>query len=84
MRRAYIVLLAGLVGAVLHSIPVEAASCHSTGGYYTNSSGQLIPSPRCGKSQGTHASAICRDGSHSYSRHHRGTCSKHGGVRRFL
>ena len=24
--------------------------------------------------------AVCRDGSKSYSQHHRGTCSHHGGV----
>ncbi len=25
-------------------------------------------------------SAVCRDGTNSYSHHHRGTCSGHGGV----
>ena len=28
--------------------------------------------------------AICMDGSTSYSRHHSGTCSWHGGVKRWL
>ena len=28
--------------------------------------------------------AICRDGTTSYSQHHSGTCSWHGGVRRWL
>jgi hypothetical protein len=28
--------------------------------------------------------ALCRDGRISLSRHHRGTCSGHGGVRRWL
>jgi endonuclease YncB( thermonuclease family) len=30
------------------------------------------------------ASAICRDGTYSYSQHRRGTCSHHGGVLRWL
>jgi hypothetical protein len=30
------------------------------------------------------ASAVCRDGSYSFSLHHRGTCSRHGGVSRWL
>jgi hypothetical protein len=29
---------------------------------------------------GFHATAKCRDGSYSWSRHHRGTCSSHHGV----
>jgi hypothetical protein len=30
------------------------------------------------------ATAVCRDGTYSYSRHHSGTCSRHGGVARWL
>jgi hypothetical protein len=30
------------------------------------------------------ATAVCRDGSYSYSLHHRGTCSHHGGVAQWL
>ncbi|WP_343205931.1 DUF3761 domain-containing protein [Rhodanobacter sp. MP1X3] len=30
------------------------------------------------------ASAQCRDGSYSFSMNHRGTCSHHGGVARWL
>ncbi|MBM7129385.1 DUF3761 domain-containing protein [Dyella mobilis] len=30
------------------------------------------------------ASAQCRDGSYSFSLHHRGTCSHHGGVSQWL
>jgi hypothetical protein len=33
---------------------------------------------------GSGASAICNDGTYSYSRHRRGTCSWHGGVRQWL
>lgn len=30
------------------------------------------------------ATAICRDGDYSFSTHHSGTCSGHGGVRQWL
>jgi hypothetical protein len=30
------------------------------------------------------ATAQCRDGSYSFSEHHRGTCSHHGGVASWL
>lgn len=30
------------------------------------------------------ATAICRDGSYSFSQHRQGTCSHHGGVARWL
>ncbi|HZQ29492.1 MAG TPA: DUF3761 domain-containing protein [Patescibacteria group bacterium] len=30
------------------------------------------------------ASAICRDGTYSFSQHRRGTCSHHGGVAQWL
>ena len=30
------------------------------------------------------ASAICRDGTYSYSQHRQGTCSHHGGVAQWL
>jgi Protein of unknown function (DUF3761) len=30
------------------------------------------------------ASAVCRDGTYSYSQHHSGTCSHHGGVAKWL
>ena len=30
------------------------------------------------------ATALCRDGTYSYSTHHSGTCSHHGGVKRWL
>ena len=33
---------------------------------------------------GFRATAQCRDGSYSWSAHHRGTCSGHHGVRRWL
>ena len=52
---------------------------------YINSDGQCVPSPQQSPSgPPTGASAQCNDGSYSFSTHRRGTCSHHGGVRRWL
>jgi len=55
-------------------------------GSYTNKDGNTVHRPAHSKSgqapQG--ASAKCRDGSYSFSQHHRGTCSRHGGVSEWL
>jgi len=56
-----------------------------TGHGYRNSDGQWVPSPTqspAGPPKG--ATAQCNDGSYSFSRHRSGTCSHHGGVRRWL
>jgi hypothetical protein len=56
-----------------------------TGKGYINVDGQRIPSPRQSPSgPPAGASAQCNDGSYSFSTHRRGTCSHHGGVRRWL
>lgn len=54
--------------------------------HYLNSEGQLVQSPtktRSGKAPAG-ASAKCGDGTYSFSKHHRGTCSHHGGVASWL
>jgi hypothetical protein len=55
-------------------------------GHYVNKDGQEIHSPAKSKSGKAppNASAQCRDGSYSFSTHHRGTCSRHGGVAQWL
>ena len=64
-------------------------------GYYQNSDGLCIPDPSSGLPPGgapglagsgppAGATAICRDGDYSFSTHHSGTCSGHGGVRQWL
>ncbi|MFZ1176446.1 MAG: DUF3761 domain-containing protein [Mycobacterium sp.] len=64
-------------------------------GYYQNSDGQCIPDPSGGDGGATApgggsggapagATAVCRDGAYSFSTHHTGTCSGHGGVARWL
>lgn len=51
-----------------------------SGDGYTNSRGNWVPSPRRSASVPPGASARCRDGTYSFSRSRRGTCSHHGGV----
>ena len=55
-------------------------------GHYINKSGQVVHSPAHTKSGKAPpgATAKCRDGSYSFSQHHRGTCSGHGGVNGWL
>ncbi|WP_081905430.1 DUF3761 domain-containing protein [Janthinobacterium agaricidamnosum] len=55
-------------------------------GHYRNKDGEEVHSPAKSKTgkvpQG--ASALCRDGSYSFSKSARGTCSHHGGVASWL
>jgi hypothetical protein len=46
--------------------------------YYVNSQGSCVLRPTNSNAGG--ATAICRDGTYSYSQSSRGTCSHHGGV----
>jgi hypothetical protein len=49
---------------------------------YVNRDGNVVHAPARSRS-GTipaEATAQCRDGTYSFSRHHSGTCSRHGGV----
>ena len=52
--------------------------------YYTNVDGNKIQAPTKYDAAPEGATAVCRDGSYSFSRNHRGTCSHHGGVARWL
>lgn len=53
---------------------------------YINSQGEWVPSPRriWDNRPPAGASARCRDGTYSFSRSRRGTCSHHGGVAEWL
>ena len=65
---------------------VEPAVGQPQGRGYLNSQGEWVPSPQRtadGKVP-TGASAHCRDGTYSFSRSRRGTCSHHGGVAEWL
>lgn len=52
--------------------------------YYTNSKGHRVQSPTRYTSAPAGATALCRDGTYSFSQSRRGTCSHHGGVARWL
>jgi uncharacterized protein YraI len=52
--------------------------------HYTNSAGERVQSPTYYNSPPVGACAECRDGTYSFSRSRRGTCSHHGGVKRWL
>ena len=54
---------------------------HDTGEGYTNVDGNHVNSP---SSNPAGATAQCVDGTYSYSQHHSGTCSHHGGVAQWL
>ena len=56
---------------------------HDTLGYYRNVDGLMIHRPMHANHRLASSTATCRDGSRSFSRHHRGTCSHHGGVLAF-
>lgn len=66
----------------------RSAGTPSQGGassdYYTNVDGERVHRPVFSRSAPGGATARCRDGSYSFSRHRRGTCSHHGGVARWL
>jgi Protein of unknown function (DUF3761) len=84
----------GALPAVGTSGPITVLAGCGTG-YYTNSDGQCVPDPSSGPPPGgspgflgggppAGATAICQDGDYSFSTHHSGTCSGHGGVRQWL
>lgn len=61
------------------------SSYNRSGGlrYYTNSYGNRVQSPTYYNSRPAGATALCRDGTYSFSASRRGTCSHHGGVARW-
>ncbi|TVT09381.1 DUF3761 domain-containing protein [Amycolatopsis bartoniae] len=59
----------------------KAASCS---GGYINVDGNCVPSPTHAASPPAGATAHCKDGTYSFSKHRQGTCSGHGGVAEWL
>lgn len=55
-------------------------------GHYVNQDGQTVHAPAKSVTGAVPAgaSATCRDGTYSFSKNHRGTCSHHGGVATWL
>jgi hypothetical protein len=52
--------------------------------YYVNVDGICVHRPVQAYGPPIGATAKCRDGTYSFSRHHRGTCNHHGGVASWL
>jgi hypothetical protein len=59
------------------------ANC-ANNGTYVNSKGQTVPRPENCSVPPKGATALCRDGTYSFSQSRRGTCSHHGGVAKWL
>jgi resuscitation-promoting factor RpfB len=53
-------------------------------GTYINSKGQTVPRAENCSAAPKGATAQCRDGTYSFSKSRRGTCSHHGGVAKWL
>lgn len=66
---------------VAASVLLAVTPALAYGAYYRSSDGSTVHVPYRSAHKGE--TAVCRDGSHSMSHHHRGTCSHHGGVARF-
>lgn len=64
--------------------PNKSTETCTRNGTYVNSKGETVKRPEhCSRApQG--ATAQCRDGTYSFSRSRRGTCSHHGGVEKWL
>lgn len=63
----------------------DSHSNPSRGEGYINTDGDWVPSPRrSNDGPPAGATALCHDGTYSFSRNRRGTCSHHGGVARWL
>lgn len=52
--------------------------------YYVNSDGNCVHRPEQAPSAPSGATAQCNDGTYSFSKHHSGTCSSHGGAAEWL
>jgi hypothetical protein len=66
----------------LPTSPLPFITCSP--GAYDNSSGNCVQDPEQAPSAPSGATAKCRDGDWSFSQHHSGTCSGHGGVAQWL
>jgi hypothetical protein len=67
-----------------HGAAQQAKPQCTDNGAYVNSKGQTVKRPENCSAAPAGATAQCRDGSYSFSRSRRGTCSHHGGVAKWL
>lgn len=64
--------------------PAQQAPADCGAGYYRNSDGNCIQRPAAAPGPPPGATALCNDGTYSFSAHRSGTCSYHGGVKVWL
>ena len=64
--------------------PAYVPPAGTTDQTYTNVDGNQIPVPQYAPAAPPGATAQCGDGTYSFSQHHSGTCSHHGGVSQWL
>ena len=64
--------------------PNQAKANCTSNGTYVNSKGQTVPRPENCSAPPEGATAQCRDGTYSFSKSRRGTCSHHGGVAKWI
>jgi len=87
MRAAAVAVIVILAGVFVPVSVLAADPLSGDCGYYINRDGNRVPRP-CGdwhkEAPPQGATAKCRDGTYSYSQHHSGTCSGHGGVASWL
>lgn len=75
------------LGFVPGIVPPTTSVLACSAGYYENVDSQCIPVPQQpvpGGGVPPGATAVCDDGSYSFSTHRSGTCSGHGGVGQWL
>jgi hypothetical protein len=81
MRRAYINAgLGALAALVLMNASPASAFQPDSHEYYRSTDGTMVHRPTKGNVDYGRVTAICGDGSRSFSHHQQGTCSHHGGV----
>lgn len=73
---------AGSASSTYVAPPQPTAATNCANGTYVNVAGNTVCRPSANDTGG--ATAICKDGTYSYSQSRKGTCSKHGGVATWL
>jgi resuscitation-promoting factor RpfB len=73
----------GSFSSTSHASQQPKANC-TDNGTYVNGKGQTVKRPENCSTAPQGATAQCRDGTYSFSRSKRGTCSHHGGVAHWL
>ncbi|MGF6886017.1 hypothetical protein ABIA39_007470 [Nocardia sp. GAS34] len=74
----------GLTSALAPQATAAPALIACGAGEYENVDHDCVPRPEQAPAAPDGATAQCKDGTYSFSRHRTGTCSHHGGVARWL